>query len=612
MTAPPPVAHPWAPIERVLCWVLGSLCALWFLGWLPQYLTWPWWIDLDTYAWLAQGWTSGTVPYRDVQVFNFPGQIYLFWVLGTVFGWGRTASIYAVDAALLAGLIALLLTWSRSRLGTRLPAWFAATSLLSYYLNQEYHLVAQRDWQASILAVASLLLVQLGRSRRLTRAFSAVALGAAFTIRPHVVLLSPAIALAVWLEPEPVGAAPAKHSGRWRGLLTWSCLFAASVLVGFLPLIVSGLLGDLVAAIRLVGYGSHYAQLARPGLLRSLALQIGRDRFPHALRSPSDFGRALDLAKLGLLLFLNLGWLTRTRNGPLRNLAAPWALGLGLLFLYEPLHPIRHAYLAHPLRVIWAVNLALFVAVGWPTRTQGRPRRYHVLTLLFAGLMAWLPGWPRFWSPLRSLEAWPSLVRNELPARVPLGARVFFAPEDSRSPYRWEEYRQAIDYLRRTTDASTRVANLLRNVPFPAINGPVGRVSPLTAEGAIPYLYTIDAGIETEFAQALERAPVGTVVVWDPSRPAFTTRLDLELVAAVVRKQYRPEAQFGIIEIWRKRAEARGQGARSGAGVTLRRTRKSVAAAGTASTPSNTSPIAANRLSTPWWSKLQTSSDASS
>jgi hypothetical protein len=97
------------------------------------------------------------------------------------------------------------------------------------------------------------------------------------------------------------------------------------------------------------------------------------------------------------------------------------------------------------------------------------------------------------------------------------------------------------------------VADLLRNVPFPAINGPAGRVSPLTAEGAIPYLWTIDPEIEPEFAQDLAKAPSGSVVVWDPDRPSFTPDLDLTKVGEVVRRQYRPEARFGAIEIWRKR-----------------------------------------------------------
>ena len=550
MTSPASTDNHSDRLERGLCWILGSLSVVWLLGWLPQYLTWPWWIDLDTYAWLAQAWSAGTVPYRDVRVFNFPGQIYLFLGLGWGFGWGHTASIYALDCALLLSLIFLILSWSRNRLGSRLSGWFATVSLLAYYLNQPYHLVAQRDWQAALFAAAALLIIQRGHGRPGALLASAAVMAVAFTIRPHVVLLLPPIGLALWLE------APARSSVRpphpIKPFLIWSIGFGASVFVAFLPLIVFGLIDDLINAIRTVSYGTRYAGLARPGLLQSLLLQNGLDPSLMSWRSTREILRTLDLGKLGLLFILNGVWLARTRNQPLRILAGPWVLALGIAFLYEPVHPIRHAYLAHPLRVFWTLNLAVFVAAIRSLPVQPQSARRWSLGLL-ALVMALLPGWPRFWSPARSTEAWKDLAKNELPARVPLGAQTYFAPGDTRSPYRWEEYRQTINYLRTKTSQSTLVANLLRNFPFPAINGPAGRISPLTAEGAVPYLYTINPEIEPEFAKALTNAPPGTVVVWDPEQPSFTPFLELPTIRQVMSQQYRQEQRFGVIEIWRKR-----------------------------------------------------------
>ncbi len=76
--------------------------------WLPQYLTWPWWTDLDHFGTFAMAWDCGVLPYRDLPTFQFPGEYYLFWVVGKVFGWGRTgAGSSAVDAALLAGFSGL-------------------------------------------------------------------------------------------------------------------------------------------------------------------------------------------------------------------------------------------------------------------------------------------------------------------------------------------------------------------------------------------------------------------------------------------------------------------------------------------------------------------------
>ena len=80
---------------------LAVLCAVRLMTWAPHYLTWPWWADHDVFATMAQAWEAGLLPYRDLRGNNFPGTIYLFWVLGKLFGWGRTWSFYAADVALL-------------------------------------------------------------------------------------------------------------------------------------------------------------------------------------------------------------------------------------------------------------------------------------------------------------------------------------------------------------------------------------------------------------------------------------------------------------------------------------------------------------------------------
>ena len=53
--------------------VLAASCGLMFAGWLPHYLTWPWWPDIDSFAAIAQGWDAGIRPYRDVSIFMAHG-----------------------------------------------------------------------------------------------------------------------------------------------------------------------------------------------------------------------------------------------------------------------------------------------------------------------------------------------------------------------------------------------------------------------------------------------------------------------------------------------------------------------------------------------------------
>src|SRR5579883_1231760 len=73
-----------------LAWGVIGLCVLQLATWIPHFLTWPWIADHDVFATLALAWDSGVLPYRDLAGNNFPGTIYLFWVLGKLFGWGRT------------------------------------------------------------------------------------------------------------------------------------------------------------------------------------------------------------------------------------------------------------------------------------------------------------------------------------------------------------------------------------------------------------------------------------------------------------------------------------------------------------------------------------------
>src|SRR4051812_10762923 len=66
--------------------VVGSACLVMLVTWVPHYLTWPWWSDLDVFATMAQAWRSGIEPYRDLIEVNFPGQLYLFVALDWAFG----------------------------------------------------------------------------------------------------------------------------------------------------------------------------------------------------------------------------------------------------------------------------------------------------------------------------------------------------------------------------------------------------------------------------------------------------------------------------------------------------------------------------------------------
>ena len=102
-----------------------------------------------------------------------------------------------------------------------------------------------------------------------------------------------------------------------------------------------------------------------------------------------------------------------------------------------------------------------------------------------------------------------------------------------------------------TTGATTEVANLLRQPPFPSFNGPVGRLSPFRAESGICWMWLIDMDLDIPFAESLERT-IDSVVVWSPQEQDRLSRLRLEHVTRVIRQYYHPAARFGPIEVWRR------------------------------------------------------------
>ncbi len=207
---------------------LGAVCALLLLTWVPHYLTWPWWPDVDQFAVSALSWREGLVPYRDLEDFDFPGPIYLFYLLGIAFGWGRTAPFYAADAAMLIALGVALAAWSRRLFGRALPGLVAYLPFLTFYLGLNFTLVGQRDWQGPLFAVLGLMALEAWPGRR-GRLASAMAMAVALAYRPHEALFLPAVASAL-LEPGrgaggPGTAAPGRGwngPSRWRPAWSWS------------------------------------------------------------------------------------------------------------------------------------------------------------------------------------------------------------------------------------------------------------------------------------------------------------------------------------------------------------------------------------------------------
>ena len=271
----PPDMESWA------AWLIQAPLTLGVLGiigfqlatWAPHYLNWPWFSDHDVFATLAQGWSEGRLPYRDLAGNNFPGTVYLFWVLGKLFGWGNTVAFYAVDAGFVLMLGAVMLAWSRRRFGQILPGAIGYATFLTYYLSLDFTRAAQRDWHGPFFVMIGILAAD-GWPGRVTRIVSALAAAIGFAFRPQVVLLFPALALAVaqgaWSETDDRDKAPARTA---RAVLLWGVLLAGFLALAFAPIVASGLGEDFLRGVKLTFYGSRYNKVGPSTFSAQLLLQ---------------------------------------------------------------------------------------------------------------------------------------------------------------------------------------------------------------------------------------------------------------------------------------------------------------------------------------------------
>ena len=417
-------------------WILIPLVGLWcgflVLTWLPIYLTWPWYTDSEHFALLARLWDSGKLPFRDMFSTQFPGEIYLFWLLGKLFGWGKTVPYYAVDAAMVIVFAALLVLWGWRRVGSVLPGLIGCSTFLLYYVSQNNLIAGQREWHAAFLMLLSLLLPGI-ESVAAFRALSAVAFGLAVVVRPQVVLLLPAVVLAL-------DASTRAPEEPWRktfaALFWWLVVVAVVVGLGFLPLFASGIMGDFLACSR---------ALVQP---------------PYSRITPVEFLSRLSPQKhpLVLVAVLALIGLLWDRTSGLNRRMGYFVLAalVGVLF-YPVISPIRFPYHVIPQVAVAALGVTYLVVQILPPGLQ--PTRMIVAALLLSFLFFGASAKPLSFRALRPgtetyglATAWRLVRTGEMPNLAPVGYY---------SMYPWVDHRALMEHLRHKTANGTPVANLL-------------------------------------------------------------------------------------------------------------------------------------------------------
>jgi hypothetical protein len=507
--------------------LLIGLIILEYAFWLPQYLTWPWWADHSVYATMAQGWDAGLKPYRDLIDNNFPGSIYLFWMVGKLCGWGNCSAYNAFDALLLGGFGAAVLGWSRRRFGTWLPGAVTLFALTSYYFGLDFSQVAQRDWHAALFAALAMMAIEAVPGWW-GRGLSAPLLAIGSAIRPQVVMFVPGLLWALNAERNHAGGC--NHvQGRWVDLrLTASWLVGFAFLIGilFLPLIVQGLTGDFVAGLRTVLPGTTYNPTE--GKLAQLGTIIVRTLAP---------GRVW-----GLLPAIALLW--PSASASTRRSGIGWLMLLGGSVAYMAITPLLRTYTLHAFWLIWAFPLGILVAML--VEATAHPWRDRMLSLLLIAMLIDVGFVPSACNPAGIVPAVKALAGGRAPAQAPRGYRHPYG--DSVVLFPWADYQATLAYLRTELGPETRVANALKGI---ALNGPTGRLPAFPAE-SVTWLFVVRPSDEDRFITTLHATP-DSVVIWAPGVTGRTSvPSQFPRLAQAIRELYEPAARFGEIEVWRR------------------------------------------------------------
>jgi hypothetical protein len=319
-----------------------------------------------------------------------------------------------------------------------------------------------------------------------------------------------------------------------RALAEWGIALIGFTVLAYLPLILQGLFDDFLRGIAFVSPAGSYGHRSPADRLESLMRQI---------RTTTIAG-----PPLGILLLL-----PRSGHSTIRR-ATTWLVVMGMSLLYMPVAPATHDYQLHPLHLVLSVNIAILAHLI--LRAPAVRPEYNLALLLV--LVSPYFSKPVYCSVRATAERLPGLVRGQWPAAMPWR---FPSPYEDRT-----NYPELIDYLRRSTDKTMRIADLRLSVE--PVCGVVGRLSPFPIdEASLVWIRNLSGKAipmttEREYIPYLERTP-NSIVVWEPSKSLkgeyFGPRrepFEYRELAETVRRLYEPEARFGPIEVWRRRSAA--------------------------------------------------------
>ena len=190
-----------------------------------------------------------------------------------------------------------------------------------------------------------------------------------------------------------------RSGAKTRRVAAWLLPFLLTVIVAFLPLVVSGVLSDFLRGLR-----HSYSGVQERGL-RPVALLIG------LFRQFENFGYLVVL----LALFL-----VPKSNSRQRMAAYVWLVAFLAVLFYEPISPRHHFYLKIPLVLVFTVSVAVLTQLLLEIKRV--PMAYRLLSvMLLLGISCKTT--PEFCTLRPSLRAATAVLRGERTDTPPPGYR---------------------------------------------------------------------------------------------------------------------------------------------------------------------------------------------
>jgi len=506
-------------------WILCIIMALWFLLWAPHYLYWPWWMDLEHFSVSAHAWDQGIKPYRDLIDFNFPGPIYIMWMLGKLFGWDHPMAANFLDVMVCVGLSCLTIRWSKRVFDSSTAGLIGCFLMARYYMSLDASRVMQRDWYVIALGIGMLMVTQITTLRN-KNLFTGFILAVAFVIRPYAILLLPPLIVSILLEnwgqrlKIEIALKQVVLSGLVSSMVLWS------------PLVFHGIADDFFREIfRELMYGNYDPE--------------GREAFHWTVYNQI----ATKVVFSAFCTVVPTLYLLRNDRCKLR-LILPWVVMFVSMVFYKPLCPVMHAYTEIPLEMVAGLMLGIFWGVF--ENYQGVSYRFKVSLI---GFWTWffLPAFPEMLSVSSSREALVSMVSSKGLEKSPPGWAGHLKDRNNipRS-YFWQDYQSALEFIGEETSSDVRIVNFIRKQPFPTFNGPTGRLTLWPCGEGIQWLRWVHPELELEFANAL-KSQVPSIVIWNDREEMSKVAIKYPLIDQLIRREYEPVARFGQIDIWKRR-----------------------------------------------------------